>query len=423
MKKNNLGRTVKQLVIALGWVAASGYANADDNLIARGEYLTKAADCVACHTTKEGKPFAGGLAFKTPMGTLYSPNITPDKETGIGSWSDEAFLRALHEGKGKNGENLYPAFPYTSYTLLTDNDVKAIKAYLFSLPAVHQPNRENDMPFPFNQRWGLWFWNLVNFEGERFQPDKSKDTQWNQGAYFVEALGHCGECHTPRNITMGMKDSKAYGGTEIDGWTAFNITADPHAGIGSWSQQQIVQYLRTGHVDGKAQAAGPMAEVIENSTRHLTDSDLNAMAVYLRTLKPLNLDDETKSRSDWGQSATSVDTLRGMPFNADNSTAGARLYLGNCASCHSFTGDGVKDGYYPSLMKNSVVGASTPNNLINVILHGVSRKTNDGEVFMPGFAETLTDEQIVSLSNYLLQQFGQPTLNVKVDDVKALRGE
>lgn len=422
MKKPTLGHSVKLLLLALG-CAASGYASADANLIARGEYLTKAADCVACHTTKDGKPFAGGLAFKTPMGTLYSPNITPDKATGIGSWTDEEFLRALHEGKGKNGENLYPAFPYTSYTLLKDDDVKAIKAYLFSLPAVHQPNRENDMPFPFNQRWGLWFWNLVNFDGQRFEPDSSKDAQWNQGAYFVEALGHCGECHTPRNITMGMKDSKAYAGTEIDGWTAFNITSDPHAGIGGWSQEQIVQYLRSGHVDGKAQAAGPMAEVIENSTRHLTDSDLNAMAVYLRTLKPLNPDDETKSRSDWGQPATSVNTLRGMPFTADNNTEGARLYLGNCASCHSFTGEGVQDGYYPSLMKNSVVGASTPNNLINVILHGVSRKTNDGEVFMPGFANTLTDEQVVSLSNYLLQQFGQPALNIKADDVKSLRGE
>ncbi|WP_186371528.1 cytochrome c [Yersinia alsatica] len=422
MKKPTLGHSVKLLLLALG-CAASGYASADANLIARGEYLTKAADCVACHTTKDGKPFAGGLAFKTPMGTLYSPNITPDKATGIGSWTDEEFLRALHEGKGKNGENLYPAFPYTSYTLLKDDDVKAIKAYLFSLPAVHQPNRENDMPFPFNQRWGLWFWNLVNFDGQRFEPDSSKDAQWNQGAYFVEALGHCGECHTPRNITMGMKDSKAYAGTEIDGWTAFNITSDPHAGIGGWSQEQIVQYLRSGHVDGKAQAAGPMAEVIENSTRHLTDSDLNAMAVYLRTLKPLNPDDETKSRSDWGQPATSVNTLRGMPFTADNNTEGARLYLGNCASCHGFTGEGVQDGYYPSLMKNSVVGASAPNNLINVILHGVSRKTNDGEVFMPGFANTLTDEQVVSLSNYLLQQFGQPALNIKADDVKSLRGE
>lgn len=422
MKKPTLGHSVKSLLFALG-CAASGYASANADLIARGEYLTKAADCVACHTTKDGKPFAGGLAFKTPMGTLYSPNITPDKATGIGSWTDEEFLRALHEGKGKNGENLYPAFPYTSYTLLKDDDVKAIKAYLFSLPAVHQPNRENDMPFPFNQRWGLWFWNLVNFDGQRFEADSSKDAQWNQGAYFVEALGHCGECHTPRNITMGMKDSKAYAGTEIDGWTAFNITSDPHAGIGGWSQEQIVQYLRSGHVDGKAQAAGPMAEVIENSTRHLTDSDLNAMAVYLRTLKPLNPDDETKSRSDWGQPATSVNTLRGMPFTADNNTDGARLYLGNCASCHGFTGGGVQDGYYPSLMKNSVVGASAPNNLINVILHGVSRKTNDGAVFMPGFANTLTDEQVVSLSNYLLQQFGQPALNIKADDVKTLRGE
>ncbi|ANI31239.1 gluconate 2-dehydrogenase [Yersinia entomophaga] len=411
----------------LVWLALCGAFSATvqgaegTDLIKRGEYLTQAADCVACHTTKGGKPFAGGLAFKTPMGTLYSPNITPDKATGIGEWNDEEFIRALHEGKGKDGENLYPAFPYTSYTLLTDDDVRAIKAYLFSLPAVHQPNRENDMPFPFNQRWGLWFWNWVNFEGQRFQPDNNQSAEWNRGAYFVEALGHCGECHTPRNFTMGMKDSKAYGGAEINGWTAFNITSDPNAGIGSWSQEQLVQYLRSGHVDGKAQAAGPMAEVIENSTRHLTESDLNAMAVYLRTLKPLNLDDETKSRSDWGQPATGVDSLRGKAFSADDYTDGARLYLGNCASCHSFTGAGVKDGYYPSLMRNSVVGATTPNNMVKVILHGVTRQTNDGEVFMPGFANTLSDEQVATLSNYLLQQFGQPTLNIKADDVKALR--
>lgn len=416
-----MNKLTLSLLSALSLCSIAAQAQEGTDLIKRGEYLTQAADCVACHTTKQGKPFAGGLAFKTPMGTLYSPNITADKETGIGNWTDEEFIRALHEGKGKEGEHLYPAFPYTSYTLLNDDDIRAIKAYIFSLPTVHQPNRENDMPFPFNQRWGMWFWNLVNFEGKRFEPDPTKDAEWNRGAYFVEALGHCGECHTPRNITMGMKDSKPYAGTEIEGWTAFNITSDKHAGIGSWSQDQIVEYLRSGHINGKAQAAGPMAEVIENSTRHLTDADLRAMAKYLQSLKPLNPDNETKSRSDFGQATASVDVIRGLPFKADNTADGARLYLGNCATCHSFSGGGTADGYYPSLIKNSVVGAAAPNNMINVILHGVSRRTNEGDVFMPGFADTLSDEQIATLSNYLLQQFGQKSLNVKVNDVKELR--
>ena len=410
-------------VVGLFSLAAQAEESGVD-LIKRGEYLTQAADCVACHTTKDGKPFAGGLAFKTPMGTLYSPNITADKETGIGTWSDEDFLRAVHEGKNKEGQHLYPAFPYTSYTLLKDDDVKAIKAYLFSLPPVHQQNRENEMPFPFNQRWGMWFWNLVNFDSKRFEPDTAQSAEWNQGKYLVEGLGHCGECHTPRNITMGMKDGKPYAGTEVDGWTAFNISSDKKAGIGSWSKGDIVQYLRSGHVSGKAQAAGPMAEVIENSTRHLTDADLNAMATYIQTLKPQADSSVTKSRSDWGHESTSVDNLRGVPFKASQETDGARLFLGNCASCHSFGGQGSQDGYYPSLMKNSVVGAQTPNNLVNVILHGVSRKTNDGEVFMPGFADTLSDKQIATLSTYMFKEFGaQPVLNVKDKDVKDLRGE
>jgi len=261
-------------LISLTLVGSQVLADTADR-IKRGEYLARTADCVACHTAEGGEPFVGGLPFKTPMGTLYSANITPDKETGIGKWSDEEFMRALREGKGKHGENLYPAMPYTSYTLITDEDVQLIKDYLFSLPPVKRRDQKDEMTFPFNVRQGLSAWKLIDFDNRRFQPDDKMDDSWNRGAYLVEALGHCGECHTPRNVTMGMKANERYAGAMLDGWHAFNITSDKAAGIGSWSQDDIVDYLRSGHAAGKGGAAGPMAEVIENSTRHLTDADLH----------------------------------------------------------------------------------------------------------------------------------------------------
>ena len=388
--------------------------------IERGEYLTRAADCVACHTDEGGEPFAGGSPFKTPMGTIYSSNITPDRETGIGTWSDEEFARAVREGKGKEGENLYPAMPYTSYTLITDEDVQLIKDYLFSLPPVRRRDQKDDMIFPFNVRLGLSAWKLVDFDNRRFQPNEKMDDKWNRGAYLVEALGHCGECHTPRNITMGMKTGERYAGAMLEGWHAFNISSDKAAGIGDWSQDDIVNYLRSGHAAGKGGAAGPMAEVVENSTRHLTDADLQAMAYYLSTLDARNPDKETRARTDWGQADQSVDTLRGKAFEAADA-GGARLFLGNCASCHSFSGTGSGDGYYPSLVNNSTVGAATINNLVKVILNGVQRQTNEGEVFMPGFAGTLSDEQIAALAGHLLRQFGRPELKVEASNVKELR--
>jgi mono/diheme cytochrome c family protein len=194
---------------------------------------------VACHTAEGGEPFAGGSPFKTPMGTLYSTNITPDRETGIGEWTDEEFAQALQEGKGRHGENLYPAMPYTSYTLITDEDVQLIKDYFFSLPPVRRPDQKDEMIFPFNVREGLSAWKLIDFKSGRFQPDDKKDTKWNRGAYLVEALGHCGECHTPRDITMAMKSSERYAGAMLDGWHAFNLTSDKAAGIGFslWSGQ------------------------------------------------------------------------------------------------------------------------------------------------------------------------------------------
>src|SRR5450631_4532353 len=198
------------------------------DMVARGEYLTKAADCIACHTVPEsGRPFAGGVAFKLPFGTIYSTNITPDASHGIGGWSDDEFVRAVRDGVGRDGRHLYPAFPYTSYTQLSRADVLAIRAYLATVPAVAQTNRANDLIFPFNQRWAMGFWNTAFFKDRRFVADASKPVEWNSGAYLATALGHCAECHTPRNLGFGLEHAKELAGSELQGWRAYNITPDP----------------------------------------------------------------------------------------------------------------------------------------------------------------------------------------------------
>ncbi|WP_416424586.1 cytochrome c [Pseudomonas sp. App30] len=403
------------LLVAALSLASLG-ANADDALIKKGEYLTRAADCEACHTTAGGQPFAGGTPFKTPMGTLFSPNITPDKDTGIGNWTDAQFLRAVHEGKGKDGENLYPAFPYTDYTALTDDDVLAIKAYLMSTPPVHNVVPANQMPFPFNQRWSLMFWNLINFKEGRFKPQPQQSEAWNRGAYLVDALGHCGQCHTPRDITMGLKDSKKFAGADLAGWKAFNISSHKQDGIGSWSDDEIIRYLGTGNVPGRAQAGGPMAEVIEKSTRHLSEADLKAMVTYLRSV-PAQANDIDKARSEQGAPIASLAAVRGAPIKAE----GANLYSGNCASCHQWSGGGIGNGYYPSLYKNSVVGADNANNLVLVMLQGVQRDMGNDKVVMPAFGRSLTDEQIANLANYVGKQFGGADYGLKAADVAELR--
>src|SRR4249919_1232716 len=200
---------------------------ASADLVRRGEYLTRAADCLACHTVKGGQPFAGGLGFRLPFGTLYSPNITPDKETGIGNWSDAEFVRAVHEGIARDGTRLYPAFPYASYSYLADADVLAIKAYLFSLAPIHAPRQESTLKFPYNQRWLMAFWSAVFRPGERFRPNVEQSAQWNRGAYLSEALAHCGECHTPRSALQGLNERKKFSGAVIAGWHAYNINSDP----------------------------------------------------------------------------------------------------------------------------------------------------------------------------------------------------
>jgi len=402
----------------------AGGVDAADATVVRGEYLTRAADCEACHTRPGGVPFAGGLPFRTPMGTLYSPNLTPDEKTGLGRYSAETFRRALHQGIGHDGRHLYPAFPYEYYTLLTNDDVEAIRRYLMSLEPVAADIPANDMSFPFDQRWGIALWNWLYFEPRRFEADANASDEINRGAYLVEALGHCGACHTPRSWTLGRKQDEKFMGATIEGWHAYNITNDPMRGIGAWSNEQIAAYLGQGNVPRLAQAGGPMADVIAHSGRYLTEGDRLAMAAYLKTIAPGDIqsnsgDGKVLRRSQRGHPA-SVAQLRATPFDIHDSS-GQRLYLGNCATCHNWNGAGAGQGTYPALFHNSTVGAGTPTNLIQVILHGVHRQGGEDMAYMPGFGQQLNDAEIARLVNYLTATFGDPALQVDAAQVAALR--
>jgi mono/diheme cytochrome c family protein len=390
-------------------------------LIKRGEYLARAGDCVACHTADKARPFAGGLPITTPFGTIYTPNITSDPDTGIGRWTDADFLRAMHEGIGKSGERLYPAFPYAEYTKVTDTDVLAIRAYLNTLAPIHYAPPRNELSFPFNQRWLMVFWNMTNFKEGRFIPDPQKSAEFNRGAYLIEGFAHCEECHTPRNVTQGLKTSERFSGAELSGWHAYNITSDKNAGIGAWTDDELTQYLATGAAHGRANAAGPMADVVQNSTQYLSPEDLRSMVAYLRAVPALGGGD-TRPRDSFGKPASQdVTAMRGTAISGIN---GAQLFIANCASCHNWTGEGRggnAKGAYPSLIHNSVVGASAANNLTMVMLHGVNRETKGATVFMPSFADELNDAQIAAVSNYVTKTFGNPQSTTSADQVAKLR--
>jgi mono/diheme cytochrome c family protein len=401
-------------------VLAAGAASTDADLVKRGEYLTRVGDCMACHTVDKSRPFAGGLPLSTPFGTLYTPNITPDPDTGIGRWTDVEFLRAMQEGIGKEGEHLYPAFPYTEYTRVAESDLLAIRAYLKTLTPIHYTPPRSDLRFPFNQRWLMFFWKLFNFHEGRFVPDPKQSPQWNRGAYLVEGLAHCEECHTPRNVMQGLKSSDRFSGEVQAGWRAFNITPDKAGGIGNWSDDDLVHYLATGVAPGRANAAGPMADVVANSTQYMTPDDLRSIALYLRSV-PAVAGGLTRARDQWGHPADDVKRLRGARVTGVD---GAQLFVANCASCHNWTGQGIGGTAplaYPSLIHNSAVGAPDADNLAMVILHGVNRQTKDADVMMPGFGDDLNDDQIAALTNYVTQHFGNPKATVTAGEIGKLR--
>lgn len=393
-------------------------ANADP--LVRGEYLTRAADCIACHTVPEtGKPFAGGLAFKLPFGTIYSSNITADMETGIGSWSDDDFVRAVREGVRKDGKHLYPAFPYTAYTELSRADVLAIKAYLFSLPKVHQPETPNDLGFPFNQRWAMGFWNAAFFRSQRFEPDASRSPQWNSGAYLAGALGHCAECHTPRNLGFGLKHGQALAGEELQGWRAYNITSDPTHGIGKWTDEALTQYLRTGHAEGHASASGPMGEAVSHSLQYLTPEDTAALVAWLRTVParegkdPIVVDPAPKAVA-----ASNAVAPGGDDPNAN--IEGKRLFEGACASCHQWNGVGQQTPY-AGLAGTRGVNDPEGKNVTQAILEGVKMRIGNNDVYMPAFGHAYSDPEVAALANYVVGHFGGKQGKVTAEEVAKRR--
>ena len=387
-------------------------------LIARGAYLVRAADCTACHNIPGGKPFAGGFAFNLPFGTIYSTNITPDKETGIGTWSDDDFVRALHQGIAKDGTHLYPAFPYASYTGLSREDAVAMKAYLFSLPPVHAPARPTRLSFPFNQRWTLAFWNLAFLDEHRFKPDPALSAGQNRGAYLATALGHCGECHTPRNIGFAMEIGRQFGGAVAQGWHAYNITTNKDYGIGDWSDQQIADYLSFGHAAGRGSASGPMGEAVGNSLRYLTADDTHSLVLYLRHVEPQT-----------GVPGTEVDPAPGTmtassawaPGATDaQSELGRRLFEGVCASCHEWNGGG-RETNYAALAGSQAVNDPDGVNVVRVLLSGGDLKTSHGTAYMPSFASAYNDVELAAVSNYVIGHFGGKVGHVTPELVKQRR--
>ncbi|MBC2665439.1 cytochrome c [Novosphingobium flavum] len=410
---------------------AFGQGGPSPALIGRGRILATAADCVACHTV-EGQPaFAGGKAIATPFGTIHAPNITPDRETGIGAWSDAEFLRALHDGVGRAGEQLYPAFPYVQYTRLSDADVLAIKAYLFSLPPVRRTAPANDMLFPFGYRPLLRVWKWINFTPGRFAPEPGRGGEYNRGRYLAEALGHCNECHTPRTLTQGLDMSRNLAGGIVEGWQAFNITPDPVSGIGRWSREDIVTYLSSGRLPGRAVAGGPMGEVVGHSLRFLPREDLSAIAAYLEGQKPLRNPGDTAPRSGYGR--PDPDRLS-FSLGGNGLPTGRGLYVAACASCHGLDGRGTasvpgRPGF-PGLVGNSALGAARADNAVLAIIHGVPARGGRGESFMPAFGaasrigNALDDAQIALVANYVRAQFGNAAGSpVDATSVRRLRLE
>lgn len=401
-------------------VQLSASAPTGQELIAKGEYLTKAADCAACHTVPGGQNLAGGLAFKLPFGTIYSPNITSDREHGIGAWSDAEFVRALRKGVGRHGEDLYPAFPYTSYALLSTDDALAIKAYLGTVRAASKPARPNDLWFPFNQRYVMRGWKLLFMPGDPFTTDTTRTATWNRGAYLVEALAHCGECHTPRNLLFATKSDAKLSGAIVEGWKAYNITSDPNSGIGSWTSEELASYLSKGHADGRGGTSGSMAEAVDLSLRHLTPSDIASIVEYLRTVPPV----ATAAASGWIERSPPALAASGpwTPPATASASEGLKIFQGACASCHGWDGTGQQS---PSA---SLRGARTVNdpdgtNLVRVVLNGTHFSSKTGDRTMPSFAAAYTDAEIAAVSNYVLGHFGAKSGRVTPSMVSGVRND
>ena len=385
---------------------------AQASAVERGAYLARAADCAACHTAPGGKEYTGGLGIKLPFGTLYSTNITPDKETGIGNYSDQDFLNSVHRGIRRDGARLYPAMPYTSYTYMSDADALAIKAYLFSLPPVHAAAPANTLEFPFNQRWAMAFWSALFNPDARFEPDSARSPEWNRGAYLTEALAHCGECHTPRNLAFAPDNHKKFAGAVTAGWRAFNISSDKNTGVGGWSDADLVAYLSIGHADGHGTASGPMGEVVDNSFSTMAPEDVRAVVAYLRSVPAIASTDLPATLAPPAPDSHKQ--------GGTNDPRGKMVFEGACVSCHGWTGESSISPF-ATLTGAWAVNDPSAINVVQAVVFGTRRKTPADAVSMPAFGNAYSDVEVAAVANYVTARFGSKGSQITAKDVAALR--
>lgn len=384
--------------------AADG-APADAAAIARGAYVAAASDCAACHTVPgSGAKFAGGYTLKTPFGPIVSTNITPDRTTGIGNWTERDFFRAVRHGKGPQGL-LYPAMPYNAYVKLSDGDMHDLWAYIRSVPAVEHANTASQLKFPYNIRTLMLGWNMLFFDNKGYVAIGNQSAEWNRGAYLVAGAGHCASCHTPKNGLGGDEGDMALQGYTLQGWFAPEIAGNPHVGLGDWTKGDITSYLKTGF-NAKSVASGPMAEAVENSTQYLTDGDLNAIATFLKTVP--------------GSSTTAVTALAATD---PRMTRGKALYENNCSACHNVSGEGI-EGMVTAFANNPGVRSNGHGSLVQTVLKGGQAATTEANptgAGMPSFAWKLTDTDIADVLTYVRNSWGNAAGPISDDEVKATR--
>jgi mono/diheme cytochrome c family protein len=379
-------------------------ATAANDAAGRGAYLVTLGDCMPCHTARVEEPFAGARPINTPFGMIYSANITPDRQTGIGGWTDEQFYRALHQGIRADGAHLYPAFPYPYFTRMSRADTDAIYAYLMTLKPLRKTTPPNKLPFPFNIRGLIGVWNALNFTEGQFQPNAMKSAEWNRGAYIVTGPGHCGACHTPKNLLGGDERDKGLSGGNLDNWFAANLTQDRRSGIDAWTVDDIVGYLKNGR-NARATASGSMQEVAIYSTSHMSDADLTAIATYLK--------DQTAGGGDREAPAPQMAAMR----------AGEAIFVDVCTACHRSEGKGVPE-FFPPLQGDASVQSRDPTTIIRIVLQGSQSPPTDGRptpLSMPAFAWKLDDQQIADVVSYIRNSWGNRAPAVQKSAVSDLR--
>jgi mono/diheme cytochrome c family protein len=392
------------LILCSALAAGPAQAEPSDETIAHGKALVEAGDCSSCHTADPAKPFAGGKRIDTPFGAIYSPNLTPDRDSGIGTWSDQDFYRALRYGVAPDGLRYYPAFPYPNFTKLTRDDILAIRAYLATLAPFQNEAPPPQLRFPLNFRVVMRVWNFLFFKPGIFEPDQNKSAEWNRGGYLVTGLAHCGACHTPKNIFGADRRGRSFSGGVVDGWFAPRLDGAERSGLKSWSVDDIAEYLASGR-NGKSHADGLMAEVVVSSTSKMSDADVRAIAVYLKSL-PVGPSEPTVS-----------------PPPEAGMKDGAQIYAHYCIACHEADGSGAPR-IYPPLPRNALLQSANPSSTLRVILDGAHtvttpRAPNTGE--MPAYAKQLSDQEVADVTNYIRNSWGNAAPLVTPDQVAKAR--